>query len=82
MPKLKLTEKKKKELRSYLLQSDNFDFGEPTPAQVAVKAVTFIEGLLDAKDQSKFFLQQKNGTPFDFDNHNPFPTLFGGKNDW
>lgn len=80
MSKLKLTEKKKKELRSYLLQSDNFDFGEPTPAQVAVKAVTFIEGLLNSNNQDKFFFQQINGTPFDFDNSSQ--TLFGGKHDW
>ena len=59
--KLKLTESKKKELRSHLLKSDNLDFGELNPSQVAVKAVMFIEGLLDAENQNTFFIEQITG---------------------
>jgi len=59
--KLKLTESKKKELRSHLLKSDNLDFGELNPSQVAVKAVMFIEGLLDADNQNNFFMEQITG---------------------
>ena len=59
--KLKLTESKKKQLRNYFLQSDNIDFGELTPAQVSVKAVMFIEGLLNAENQNNFFLEQITG---------------------
>jgi iron-sulfur cluster repair protein YtfE (RIC family) len=59
--KLKLTEKKKKELRNHLLKSDNIDFGELTPAQVSVKAVMFIEGLLNADNQNDFFLEEITG---------------------
>jgi iron-sulfur cluster repair protein YtfE (RIC family) len=59
--KLKLTESKKKELRSHLLKSDNLDFGELNPSQVAVKAVMFIEGLLDAENQNTFFVEQITG---------------------
>ena len=59
--KLKLTPSKKKELRNYFFKSDNIDFGELTPAQVAVKAVMFIEGLLDAENQNTFFIEQITG---------------------
>ena len=59
--KLKLTESKKKELRSHFLKSDNLDFGELNPSQVAVKAVMFIEGLLDAENQNTFFVEQITG---------------------
>ena len=59
--KLKLTESKKKELRSHLLKSDNLDFGELNPSQVAVNAVMFIEGLLDAENQNTFFVEQITG---------------------
>jgi hypothetical protein len=59
--KLKLTESKKKQLRNYFLQSDNIDFGELTPAQVSVKAVMFVEGLLDANNQNDFFLEEITG---------------------
>ena len=59
--KLNLTINKKKELRSYFLRSDNLDFGELNPAQVAVKAVMFIEGLLDADNQNTFFIEQTTG---------------------
>ena len=59
--KLKLTESKKKQLRNYFLQSDNIDFGELTPAQVSVKAVMFVEGLLDADNQNNFFMEEITG---------------------
>lgn len=59
--KLKLNEKKKKELRSYFLRSDNLDFGELSPAQVAVKATMFVEGLLNADNQNHFFLEEMTG---------------------
>ena len=59
--KLKLTEKNKKQLRNYLLKSDNIDFGELNPAQVSVKAVMFIEGLLNADNQNNFFLEEITG---------------------
>jgi len=59
--KLKLTEKKKKELRHHFLKSDNIDFGELTPAQVSVKAVMFIEGLLNAENQNNFYIEQITG---------------------
>ena len=54
-------EKKKKELRSYFLRSDNLDFGELSPAQVAVKAAMFVEGLLNADNQNHFFLEEITG---------------------
>ena len=59
--KLKLTEKKKKELRHHFLKSDNIDFGELNPSQVAVKAVMFIEGLLNAENQNTFYVEQITG---------------------
>ena len=61
MKKLKLTEKNKKQLRNHLLKSDNIDFGELNPAQVSVKAVMFIEGLLNAENQNNFFLEEITG---------------------
>ena len=77
--KLKLTEKKKKELRHYFLKSDNLDFGELTPAQVSVKAVMFIEGLLNAKNQNNFYIEQITGIKLSPPADITPQTLFGGK---
>ena len=77
--KLQLTEKKKKELRSHFLKSDNLDFGELTPAQVSVKAVMFIEGLLNAENQNHFFVEQITGIKLSPPADVTPETLFGGK---
>lgn len=79
--KLKLTPKKKKELRSYFLRSDNIDFGELTPAQVSVKAVMFVEGLLDADNQNNFFLEETTGIKLSPPVDITPQTLFGKKYD-
>ena len=78
--KLKLTESRKKQLRNYFLQSDNIDFGELTPAQVSVKAVMFIEGLLDAENQNHFYIEQITGIKLSPPADVTPQTLFGGKN--
>ena len=78
--KLKLTEKKKKELRNHFLKSDNIDFGELTPAQVSVKAVMFIEGLLNADNQNNFYIEQITGIKLSPPADVTPQTLFGGKN--
>jgi len=77
--KLKLTEKKKKELRHHFLKSDNIDFGELTPAQVSVKAVMFIEGLLNAENQNNFYIEQITGIKLSPPADITPQTLFGGK---
>ena len=77
--KLKLTEKKKKELRNHFLKSDNLDFGELTPAQVSVKAVMFIEGLLNAENQNNFYIEQITGIKLSPPADITPQTLFGGK---
>jgi hypothetical protein len=77
--KLKLTEKKKKELRNHFLKSDNIDFGELTPAQVSVKAVMFIEGLLNAENQNNFYIEQITGIKLSPPADITPQTLFGGK---
>lgn len=78
---LKLTPKKKKDLRNYFLRSDNIDFGELTPAQVAVKATMFVEGLLNAKDQNVFFLEETTGIKLTPPADITPATLFGRKYD-
>ena len=77
--KLKITEKKKKELRNHFLKSDNIDFGELTPAQVSVKAVMFIEGLLNAENQNNFYIEQITGIKLSPPADITPETLFGGK---
>jgi len=79
--KLKLTESKKKQLRNYFLQSDNIDFGELTPAQVSVKAVMFVEGLLDANNQNDFFLEEITGIKLSPPADVTPETLFGKRYD-
>jgi hypothetical protein len=79
--KLKLTEKKKKELRNHFLQSDNLDFGELTPAQVSVKAVMFIEGLLNADNQNNFFMEEITGIKLSPPADVTPATLFGKRYD-
>ena len=79
--KLKLTEKKKKQLRNYFLQSDNFDFGELTPAQVAVKATLFVEGLLTSENQNNFFMEQITGIKLSPPADVTPATLFGKRYD-
>ena len=79
--KLKLTESKKKQLRNYFLQSDNIDFGELTPAQVSVKAVMFVEGLLDANNQNDFFLEEITGIKLSPPAEVTPETLFGKRYD-
>ena len=80
MKKLKLTEKNKKQLRNHFLKSDNIDFGELNPAQVSVKAVMFIEGLLNAENQNNFFLEQITGIKLTPPADVTPQTLFGGSN--
>jgi len=79
--KLKLTESKKKQLRNYFLQSDNIDFGELTPAQVSVKAVMFVEGLLDADNQNNFFMEEITGIKLSPPTDVTPETLFGKRYD-
>jgi hypothetical protein len=79
--KLKLTESKKKQLRNYFLQSDNIDFGELTPAQVSVKAVMFVEGLLDADNQNNFFMEEITGIKLSPPADVTPETLFGKRYD-
>ena len=79
--KLKLTESKKKQLRNYFLQSDNIDFGELTPAQVSVKAVMFVEGLIDANNQNDFFLEEITGIKLSPPADVTPETLFGKRYD-
>jgi hypothetical protein len=79
--KLKLTESRKKQLRNYFLQSDNIDFGELTPAQVSVKAVMFVEGLLDANNQNDFFLEEITGIKLSPPADVTPETLFGKRYD-
>jgi len=79
--KLKLTESKKKQLRNYFLQSDNIDFGELTPAQVSVKAVMFVEGLLDADNQNNFFMEEITGIKLNPPADVTPETLFGKRYD-
>ena len=79
--KLKLTESKKKQLRNYFLQSDNIDFGELTPAKVSVKAVMFVEGLLDANNQNDFFLEEITGIKLSPPADVTPETLFGKRYD-
>ena len=79
--KLKLTESKKKQLRNYFLQSDNIDFGELTPAQVSVKAVMFVEGLLDDNNQNDLFLEEITGIKLSPPADVTPETLFGKRYD-
>ena len=79
--KLKLTESKKKQLRNYFLKSDNIDFGELTPAQVSVKAVMFVEGLLDADNQNNFFMEEITGIKLSPPADVTPETLFGKRYD-
>ena len=79
--KLKLTESKKKQLRNYFLQSDNIDFGELTPAQVSVKAVMFVEGLLGADNQNNFFMEEITGIKLSPPADVTPETLFGKRYD-
>ena len=79
--KLKLTEKKKKELRHHFLKSDNLDFGELTPAQVSVKATMFVEGLLNAENQNDFFMEEMTGIKLSPPADVTPATLFGKRYD-
>ena len=79
--KLKLTPDKKKKLRKHFLESDNIDFGELTPAQVSVKAVMFVEGLLNADNQNDFFLEQITGIKLSPPADVTPETLFGKRYD-
>lgn len=72
---------KKKELRSYFLKSDNIDFGELTPAQVAVKATMFVEGLLNAENQNHFFMEEITGIKLSPPADVTPATLFGKRYD-
>jgi len=79
--KLKLNMDKKKQLRSYFLRSDNLDFGELTPAQVAVKATMFVEGLLNADNQNHFFMEEITGIKLSPPADVTPETLFGKRYD-
>jgi len=79
--KLKLDMDKKKQLRSYFLKSDNLDFGELSPAQVAVKATMFVEGLLNADNQNDFFMEEITGIKLSPPADVTPETLFGKRYD-
>jgi len=79
--KLKLDMDKKKQLRSYFLKSDNLDFGELSPAQVAVKATMFVEGLLNADNQNNFFMEEITGIKLSPPADVTPETLFGKRYD-
>lgn len=79
--KLKLDMDKKKQLRSYFLKSDNLDFGELSPAQVAVKATMFVEGLLNADNQNDFFMEEITGIKLSPPADITSETLFGKRYD-
>ena len=79
--KLKLDMDKKKQLRSYFLKSDNLDFGELSPAQIAVKATMFVEGLLNADNQNDFFMEEITGIKLSPPADVTPETLFGKRYD-